>query len=160
MNLTKETVDDSATVRVVTFVTLIYLPASFVSVSTFCMKESPYWPTSFTVHLRNEPIHLWDYGRIWFPDLSSILDLCSNFCAPDSSHYRCLVHNRPTKKQEASAWQFTQVAKEEWGIKKERKPPKAAFLGDLTWCFAPRLATSRPRRPLRYAIDYEHDFTA
>ena len=30
--LTKDTVDDSATVRVVTLVTLIYLPASFVSV--------------------------------------------------------------------------------------------------------------------------------
>jgi hypothetical protein len=41
--LTKDTVDDSATVRVVTLVTLIYLPASFISVSyqklptrTFC----------------------------------------------------------------------------------------------------------------------------
>jgi hypothetical protein len=31
--LTRDTVDDSATVRVVTLVTLIYLPASFVSVS-------------------------------------------------------------------------------------------------------------------------------
>jgi hypothetical protein len=30
--LTRDTVDDSATVRVVTLVTLIYLPASFVSV--------------------------------------------------------------------------------------------------------------------------------
>jgi len=31
--LTHDTVDDSATVRVVTLVTLLYLPASFVSVS-------------------------------------------------------------------------------------------------------------------------------
>jgi hypothetical protein len=34
LSLTKDTVDDSATVRVVTLVTLIYLPASFVTVST------------------------------------------------------------------------------------------------------------------------------
>lgn len=33
LELTKDTVDDSATVRVVTLVTLIYLPASFVAVS-------------------------------------------------------------------------------------------------------------------------------
>jgi hypothetical protein len=32
-SLTLDTVDDSVTVRVVTLVTLIYLPASFVSVS-------------------------------------------------------------------------------------------------------------------------------
>jgi hypothetical protein len=32
VHLTKDTVDDSATVRVVTFVTLIYLPASFIAV--------------------------------------------------------------------------------------------------------------------------------
>lgn len=33
LKLTNETFDDNATVRVVTLVTLIYLPASFVSVS-------------------------------------------------------------------------------------------------------------------------------
>lgn len=33
-SLTKDTVDDSATVRVMTVVTLVYLPGSFVSVST------------------------------------------------------------------------------------------------------------------------------
>ena len=32
LRLTNDTVDDSATVRVVTLVTLIYLPASFVAV--------------------------------------------------------------------------------------------------------------------------------
>ena len=32
VHLTKDTVDDSATVRVVTFVTLVYLPASFIAV--------------------------------------------------------------------------------------------------------------------------------
>ena len=37
LNLTKETVDDSTSVRIVTFVTLIYLPASFVAVSTGIM---------------------------------------------------------------------------------------------------------------------------
>jgi len=31
-NLTRDTVDDSTTVRVITFVTLIYLPASFIAV--------------------------------------------------------------------------------------------------------------------------------
>ena len=35
VGLTKDTVEDSATVRVVTIVTLIYLPASFVSVSKY-----------------------------------------------------------------------------------------------------------------------------
>lgn len=32
-SLTRDTVDDSATVRLVTIVTLVYLPASFVAVS-------------------------------------------------------------------------------------------------------------------------------
>ena len=41
LNLTKETVDDSATVRVVTFVTLIYLPASFVSVGASLRLRKP-----------------------------------------------------------------------------------------------------------------------
>jgi hypothetical protein len=36
LKLTNETFDDNATVRVVTLVTLIYLPASFVSVSISC----------------------------------------------------------------------------------------------------------------------------
>jgi hypothetical protein len=35
VDLTIESFDDNATVRVVTLVTLIYLPASFVSVSQF-----------------------------------------------------------------------------------------------------------------------------
>lgn len=34
LSLTKDTVDDSATVRVVTIVTLIFLPANFVAVSS------------------------------------------------------------------------------------------------------------------------------
>jgi hypothetical protein len=33
-SLTKDSVDDNATVRLVTIVTLIYLPASFVAVSS------------------------------------------------------------------------------------------------------------------------------
>lgn len=37
LSLTRDTVDDSATVRVVTLVTLIYLPASFVAVSELHM---------------------------------------------------------------------------------------------------------------------------
>ena len=41
LNLTKETVDDSASVRIVTFVTLVYLPASFVSVSIDLMQWRP-----------------------------------------------------------------------------------------------------------------------
>ena len=41
LNLTKETVDDSTSVRIVTFVTLIYLPASFVAVSTDIMYVNP-----------------------------------------------------------------------------------------------------------------------
>jgi hypothetical protein len=32
-NLTQDTVDDSATIKVITVVTLLYLPASFIGVS-------------------------------------------------------------------------------------------------------------------------------
>ena len=42
--LTRDTVDDSATVRVVTLVTLIYLPASFVSVRSSVLDG----PTTFS----------------------------------------------------------------------------------------------------------------
>jgi hypothetical protein len=35
LTLTKDTVEDSATVRAITLVTLIYLPASFISVSGY-----------------------------------------------------------------------------------------------------------------------------
>lgn len=38
LKLTNETFDDNATVRVVTIVTLIYLPASFVSVSVIVTR--------------------------------------------------------------------------------------------------------------------------
>ncbi len=41
VTLTKDTVDDSATVRAVTFVTLIYLPATFISVSPRSLKARP-----------------------------------------------------------------------------------------------------------------------
>jgi hypothetical protein len=41
LSLTKDTVDDSATVRVVTIVTLVYLPASFITVrATPLLSES------------------------------------------------------------------------------------------------------------------------
>jgi hypothetical protein len=39
-SLTKDTVDDSATVRLVTIVTLIYLPASFVAVCLYTLCSS------------------------------------------------------------------------------------------------------------------------
>jgi hypothetical protein len=39
-SLTKDTVDDSATVRLVTIVTLIYLPASFVAVCLYTLWSS------------------------------------------------------------------------------------------------------------------------
>jgi hypothetical protein len=35
LTLTKDTVEDSATVRAITLVTLIYLPATFISVSDY-----------------------------------------------------------------------------------------------------------------------------
>jgi hypothetical protein len=45
LSLTNETVDDSATVRVITFVTLLYLPASFVAVSlgTIPSRDNGTW---------------------------------------------------------------------------------------------------------------------
>ena len=39
LGLTRETVDDSATVRVVGVMTLIYLPATFVAVSLLKLKQ-------------------------------------------------------------------------------------------------------------------------
>lgn len=41
LRLTRETVDDSATIRAMTLVTLIYLPGSFVAVCT--QKGLPFW---------------------------------------------------------------------------------------------------------------------
>jgi hypothetical protein len=41
LTLTKDTVDDSATVRVVTLVTLIYLPASFIAVRSLAIRALP-----------------------------------------------------------------------------------------------------------------------
>ena len=43
LDMSRESVDDNATVRVVTLVTLTYLPASFVSVGT-CICLVHYWP--------------------------------------------------------------------------------------------------------------------
>jgi hypothetical protein len=40
LTLTKDTVEDSATVRAITLVTLIYLPASFISVSGYHYHKS------------------------------------------------------------------------------------------------------------------------
>ena len=39
LGLTRETVDDSATVRVVGVMTLIYLPATFIAVSLLEFKQ-------------------------------------------------------------------------------------------------------------------------
>jgi hypothetical protein len=54
LGLTRDTVEDSATVRVVTIVTLVYLPASFVSVS---IDEGYYARKLTTVSLCWEPIY-------------------------------------------------------------------------------------------------------
>ena len=43
LKLTTETVNDSATVRVITFVTLLYLPASFIAVSRLLSPVLPKW---------------------------------------------------------------------------------------------------------------------
>jgi len=47
VHLTKDTVDDSATVRVVTLVTLIYLPASFIAVGS-SFRFSCRWPLTIS----------------------------------------------------------------------------------------------------------------
>lgn len=43
LNMTKNTVDDSATIKVITIVSLIYLPGSFVAVNTPlpCFRQLP-----------------------------------------------------------------------------------------------------------------------
>lgn len=59
LGLTKESVDDSATVRVVGVMTLIYLPATFVAVSiTHCATSALSLTRGKSDSARNEPLHL------------------------------------------------------------------------------------------------------
>ena|SRR5436305_9565177 len=61
LDLTRDNLDESATVRTVTFVTLVYLPASFIAVSftpgrCFLLYDTN--PTSLIVLTRHEPLQL------------------------------------------------------------------------------------------------------
>ena len=59
LGLTKESVDDSATVRVVGVMTLIYLPATFVAVSihTHCATSALSLTRGKSDSARNESLH-------------------------------------------------------------------------------------------------------
>lgn len=58
LNLTKDTVDDSATVRVVTVVSLIFLPASFVAVSSSSMTSARMKANVYIVSVWDELFHI------------------------------------------------------------------------------------------------------
>jgi hypothetical protein len=58
LSLTKDTVDDSATVRVVTVVTLIFLPASFVAVSSSSMTFAGIKTNVYLVPVWDELFHI------------------------------------------------------------------------------------------------------
>jgi hypothetical protein len=76
--LTRDTVDDSATVRVVTLVTMLYLPASFVSVSLWKFKFDDHLADELEVILRNESICISGSRRSRFPDIKAVLGLYSS----------------------------------------------------------------------------------
>ena len=79
--LTRDTVDDSATVRVVTLVTLIYLPASFVSVriSGLRLNQLDVRANGIAVAPGNELVRISKFRRDWVPNFQTILDLhCIN----------------------------------------------------------------------------------
>ena len=56
-NLTQDTVDDSATVKIITFVSAIYLPGSFVGVSPFFVPRE-LQADNVQDHLRHELLQL------------------------------------------------------------------------------------------------------
>jgi hypothetical protein len=91
VTLTKDTVDDSATVRAVTFVTLIYLPATFISVSSHIMFHRLLLTNSrtFTDILcegtsRVKPLQF-PIQYLQLPNLASILDLHCIDCTPNDT---------------------------------------------------------------------------
>jgi hypothetical protein len=80
LSLTKDTVDDSATVRVVTVVTLIYLPASFTTVrAAYPNHDQPAMDEAneFAGSPGDESVRLPIPIKLRFrlPDLSPILDI-------------------------------------------------------------------------------------
>jgi hypothetical protein len=84
LSLTRDTVEDSATVRVVTIVTLIYLPSSFVSVSF----DEGYLTRKLTlpVFAGNQFVHFSNVRWIRVPSFQAILGFYSHICASYYAH--------------------------------------------------------------------------
>jgi hypothetical protein len=89
--LTRDTVDDSATVRVVTLVTMLYLPASFVSVSIFEFKFQDRWADEVEVIFRDEFVCVSGSRRSRLPDIEAILGLHSSYYSFDNLDRRGMV---------------------------------------------------------------------
>jgi hypothetical protein len=92
--LTRDTVDDSATVRVVTLVTMLYLPASFVSVSLLKSKFDNNRADELEVILRNESVCISGGRRFRFPGIKAVLGLCSSHYPLDNLDSGVVVLHR------------------------------------------------------------------
>lgn len=85
VSLAKDTVEDSATVRVVTIVTLIYLPASFVSVRTTPLQSS-HRAKSSVVAAWNESVRFPNIRWIGVPGFQAVLDFCHYLRSTDFAY--------------------------------------------------------------------------
>lgn len=85
MKLTRDTVDDSSAVKTITVITLIYLPASFISVGSAV-------PTFLKLHRRSHANHA-SLGTLWNELLQLRRFLGIGHVAPDLDIYRCSVRS-------------------------------------------------------------------
>ena len=94
LKLTTEIVSDSTTVRVITFVTLVFMPATFIAVS-----RAPFSPLSvrsvvltFLDGARYQSIHLFSIGvGCGLPSFAQILDIRRSGRSTHASNHRMLV---------------------------------------------------------------------
>ena len=93
--MTGEIVSDSTTVRVITFVTLLYMPATFIAV-----RYTPFLVLLFLIPCSDfildrawhKLIHLFHFGiRCGFSSLASILGIRRSSCPTHNHDYRMLV---------------------------------------------------------------------
>ena len=85
-NLTQHSVDDSATVRIITYVSAIYLPASFVAVSFVKIDLPAKLTKPHLVPVWNELLRL--RHKLARPrDGRELLDFHCDVAAVDSYHY-------------------------------------------------------------------------
>lgn len=85
LRISKDTVLDNSAVRVVTLVTLIYLPSSFVAVSLSILARGP--PNDRIVDpTRYELVQLWRFEYFRLSNLSTILDIRGGFYSAQCLH--------------------------------------------------------------------------